>query len=60
MVSLLIDEPVTDSKIYKTGYLCIVKNIIQQDSRDNEFRDSEAHKVESAIAWYSGVTNIFF
>jgi hypothetical protein len=50
MVSLLIDGPVTASKTHKTGYLCIVKNIIQQDSSNHKIGDSEAHKVERATA----------
>lgn len=40
----------------QTGDLCIVKDIIQQDSRDHEFVDPEAKKAANATAWHSGVT----
>lgn len=40
----------------QTGDLCIVKDIIQQDSRDHEFVDPEAKKAENATSWHSGVT----
>lgn len=33
----MIDRPVTALQTHKTGYLCIVQNIIQQGSRDHEF-----------------------
>lgn len=58
-MSLLIDGPVTASQTHKTGYFCAVKDIIQQDSRDQEFVGPETKKAENATVWYSGVTCTF-
>lgn len=44
----------------QTGDLCIVKDIIQQDSRDHEFVDPEAKKAEKVTARHSGVTDTFW
>lgn len=43
----------------QTGDLCVVKDIIQQDSRDHEFVDPEAKKAENVTARLSDVRYTF-